>query len=55
LPNINDIRNKAVKEIATLPARYKSLTICEKPPVTLSPKLQQLTNSLWSTRGSTDK
>jgi nicotinate phosphoribosyltransferase len=55
LPNINDIRHKAVKEIATLPAQYKSLTICEKPPVSLSPKLQQLTNSLWSTRGSTDK
>ena len=52
LSSLNDIRDKAMKEIATLPAKYKNLTTSEKPPLTLSPKLQQLTNSLWTRRGS---
>jgi nicotinate phosphoribosyltransferase len=54
LPSLNDIKDKAMKEIATLPAKYKSLTTSEMSPVTLSPKLEKLTNSLWTTRGSTD-
>ncbi len=48
LPSLNDIKDKAMKEIATLPAKYKNLTTSEKPPLTLSPKLEQLTDSLWT-------
>jgi nicotinate phosphoribosyltransferase len=53
LQTLNVIKDKAVKEIATLPSKYKSLTASEKPPLTLSPKLDQLTNSLWASPGST--
>ncbi len=53
LPSLNTIRDKVMKEVATLPARYRDLTRQEKPPVTLSSKLEQLTNSLWTARTST--
>lgn len=54
LPSIDAIRDKTRKEVATLPTKYKSLTASEKPPVRLSPKLEQLTNSLWSTHNRTN-
>jgi nicotinate phosphoribosyltransferase len=55
MPNINAIRERTRREVATLPAKYKSLTASEKSPVRLSAKLEQLTNSLWSTHNSTNR
>ncbi len=47
-PSITVVREKATKEIARLPAKYKILTGSVKPPVRLSSKLEQLSKSLWS-------
>lgn len=48
LPTLQEIQNRAKKEVAALPLRYKSLTGSVKPPVKLSEELERLTNSLWS-------
>lgn len=47
-PSIDAVRERAGKEIAHLPAKYKSLTGSAKPPVKLSSKLEHLSRSLWS-------
>jgi nicotinate phosphoribosyltransferase len=47
-PRIDAVRERAGKEIARLPAKYKSFTGSTKPPVKLSSKLEQLSRSLWS-------
>lgn len=54
MPQIDAIRETARKQVASLPGKYRTLTGSEKPPVKLSAKLDQLTNSLWSTRNSID-
>jgi nicotinate phosphoribosyltransferase len=51
LPSIELTRDKARKDVATLPARYRTLTGSLEPPMRLSPKLEKLTNTLWTTRG----
>jgi len=51
LPHINQIQDKARKEVAGLPAKFKSMTGSVEPPVKLSPKLEQLSNALWTSRG----
>jgi nicotinate phosphoribosyltransferase len=48
LPSISAIREKATKEVARLPAKYKALKGFEEPPTMLSQRLQQLSNSLWA-------
>lgn len=47
-PRIDAVRERAGKETARLPAKYKSLTGSANPPVKLSSKLEQLSRSLWS-------
>jgi nicotinate phosphoribosyltransferase len=47
LPDILAIQGHAKEEIARLPAKYKRLKGSVEPPVRLSSKLKQLTNSLW--------
>ena len=54
LPGIDFIQSRAKREIATLPARYKTLAATEKAPVRLSPRLEQLTNSLWNAHQDTN-
>jgi nicotinate phosphoribosyltransferase len=54
LPNIDDIQHGTKLEVATLPARYRNLTASEKAPVRLSPRLEKLANSLWSTHNNTN-
>jgi nicotinate phosphoribosyltransferase len=51
LPGIDRIQERARKQIATLPAKYKALTGSVDSPVMLSPKLEQLSNTLWASRG----
>ncbi len=50
LPSIDKIRAKAIAEVGWLPAKYKVLKGSEQPPVKLSQKLEQLSQSLWSKR-----
>ena len=52
MPKIGAIRERAKKEVAALPERYRTLTGSVKPPVVLSAKLERLTNSVWSTHDS---
>lgn len=47
LPSINNIRHRAMKDVARLPAKYKSLKGSEQPPAKLTRRLEQLTESLW--------
>jgi len=47
LPSLSAIRERALKDLARLPARYKILKGSEEPPTALSPKLEQLSGSLW--------
>jgi nicotinate phosphoribosyltransferase len=54
MPQIEVIQERAKKEVAALPEEYRTLTGSEKTPVRLSTKLDQLTNSLWSTRNSSN-
>jgi nicotinate phosphoribosyltransferase len=54
MPQIDVIQERAKKEVAALPEKYRTLTGSQKPPVRLSAKLDQLTNSLWNTRNSND-
>jgi len=46
-PKIGEIQGRAAKQVASLPSRYRELEHSERPPVKLSPKLQQLANSMW--------
>jgi nicotinate phosphoribosyltransferase len=46
-PSLQQIQRRAREEIATLPAKYKHLTGSQKSPVTLSPQLERLANTLW--------
>lgn len=45
---ISKSQERARNQVASLPARYKVLDGSQNPPVKLSPRLQQLTNSLWA-------
>lgn len=47
MPGLRAIQDHAKEEIARLPAKYKRLKGSVEPPVRLSSKLKQLTNSLW--------
>lgn len=53
LPSIDKIRNRAMKDVARLPGKYKGLKGSERPPVKLSRKLEQLSESLWSNPNQT--
>jgi len=53
LPSLDTIQDRAKKEIARLPAKYKTLTGSVDPPVRLSLKLEQLSNTLWGGHGQT--
>jgi nicotinate phosphoribosyltransferase len=48
LPKITAIQERARRQLATLPAKYKVLTGSERPSVKLSPRLQQLADSMWT-------
>jgi nicotinate phosphoribosyltransferase len=45
---ISKSQERARSQVASLPARYKVLDGSQNPPVKLSPRLQQLANSLWA-------
>lgn len=47
LPRLSEIREKSLKNIATLPAKFKDLNNSQPSPVVLSERLQQLSESLW--------
>ena len=47
MPQLIEIREKARKGLATLPAKYRNLTNPQPAPVRLSPRLQALSESLW--------
>jgi len=47
MPKLSQIRERAQKGLATLPAKYRALTNPQPAPVRLSSKLQQLSESLW--------
>ncbi len=47
IPSIDKIRARAMKDIARLPAKYKRLTGSEQPPIKMTEKLEQLSQSLW--------
>jgi len=49
MPQIDAIRERAKKEVGALAEKYRTLTGSEKPPVKLSAKLDQLSNSVWRT------
>jgi nicotinate phosphoribosyltransferase len=53
LPTIDRIRAKAIADVGRLPAKYKILKGSEQPPVKLSRKLEQLSQSLWINRNHT--
>jgi nicotinate phosphoribosyltransferase len=55
LPDIEAIQDRSKREVATLPAEYKNLTTSVKPPVTLSPALQRLANSVWNSHNHDDR
>ncbi len=48
LPSLDKIRDRAMKDISRLPTKYKNLRASEEPPVRLSQKLEELSESLWS-------
>jgi hypothetical protein len=50
LPGIDLIQSRTEREMATLPAGYKTLTATERAPVKLSSRLDELANSLWNRR-----
>lgn len=51
LPKLASIQDRARKQVASLPVKYRALTGSEKPPVRLSSKLQELANSMWISHG----
>lgn len=53
LPSIDKIRNMTITDVGRLPAKYKVLKGSEQPPVKLSLKLDQLSQSLWSNANHT--
>jgi nicotinate phosphoribosyltransferase len=52
LPKIKVIQDKGKREVATLPERFRDLTNSQKPPVTLSATLRQLTDSVWGSHSN---
>jgi nicotinate phosphoribosyltransferase len=52
LPKIDEIQEKARRGVASLPAKYKKLTGSETPPVRLSQRLSDLTDSLWKSHNT---
>jgi len=53
LPNIEEIRGRAAKQVASLPVTFKALEGSEPAPVSLSRNLEELSESLWSKSGHT--
>ena len=47
LPGIQESRQKALSEVERLPERFKMLANPQPPPVRLSHRLQELSESLW--------
>lgn len=47
-PSLEEIRDRAMKDISRLPTKYKDLRASEEPPVRLSHRLEELSESLWS-------
>ena len=47
LPDLGDIRERAVRNVSRLPAEFRDLNNSQPPPVVLSQTLQQLSESLW--------
>ena len=47
LPGIQESRKKALNELNKLPGRFKTLNNPQPPPVRLTSKLQELSESLW--------
>lgn len=47
-PKLETVRDRAKKDVARLPANYKQLKSSLPPPVTLSPKLEELSEALWN-------
>jgi nicotinate phosphoribosyltransferase len=47
LPNLRKARQRAVKGVSKLPSRCRALTSTQPLPVVLSPRLQDLSESLW--------
>ena len=54
-PSLNKIRGIAMKDVGRLPARFKGLGSSEQPPVRLSQRLRELSESLWSNVQETAK
>lgn len=54
-PSLNKIQDTAVKDVGRLPARFKGLGSSEQPPVRLSQRLRELSESLWSNVQETAK
>lgn len=48
LPKVDRIRDRAIKEVARLPIKYKDLRTSADAPVRLSQKLEKLSESLWN-------
>ncbi len=53
LPSIGEIQERAKRELVALSPRYKSLIGSVDPPVRLSTRLKQLSQSLWTRKGET--
>lgn len=51
LPKIVAIQDRARKQVASLPDKYRALVGSERPPVRLSSKLQEIANSMWNSHG----
>jgi len=47
MPSLDRIQGKARTELSSLPMKYRALYGSVKPPIRLSPRLVELTNSLW--------
>ena len=47
MPSLDRIQRKARTELSSLPIKYRALYGTAKPPIRLSPRLVELTNSLW--------
>jgi nicotinate phosphoribosyltransferase len=47
MPSLDRIQGKARTELSSLPIKYRALYGTVKPPIRLSPRLVELTSSLW--------
>jgi nicotinate phosphoribosyltransferase len=50
MPQLRFIQEHARKEVASLPPKFRNLTGSRKPPLGLSPRLRELTKSMWRGR-----